>query len=290
MRSFVVAIAALQLMACAGSTIAMRSTPPQPPQPPPAQAPAPASPRPPAIGAVRPWIGVALGIGTRGVRIKSAIDRTPAARAGLQPDDEILAIDGIATRAPADVIATVGDKGVGTRVTLHVLRAGAELDVPLALEARPDALEILHRKLVDKPAPAFALTDAIGPHAASLAELAGDVVLVEFGATWCGFCMSTMPQLEAWQTKYRDAGLRVVWISSEPLETIRALDPHAALHLTRARDADDKIATTYYVQALPTLVVIDRDGIVRAAEMGAGDTVDQLEPIVTKLLAQKRTR
>ena len=243
-----------------------------------------------AIGAVRPWIGVALGVGSRGVRIKQAIDNTPGARAGLSPEDEILAIDGAPTHEPRDVITRVADKGVGARVTLRVLRAGVELDVTLALEARPDAIEILHRKLVDKPAPAFALADAVGPHPASLADLAGDVVVLEFGATWCRFCMSTVPLLDAWQTRFHDAGLRVVWISAEPFEAIQKLDATDKLSFTRARDPDEKLAAQYFVQALPTLVVIDRDGIVRAAEMGAGETVDQIELVVTKLLAQKRAR
>ena len=280
-------LVAIAAAGCAGSSIAVRSQPVAEPTPvaTPAVIALPAV--APAISAVHPWIGVSLAAGTRGVRIKQAIDHTPGARAGLQPDDEILAIDGVAMHEPHDVMATVGAKGVGTRVTLHVLRAGRELDVPLALEARPDDVEILHRKLLDKPAPGFALAEAIGPHAASTAQLAGDVVVVEFGATWCGFCMSTVPRLEEWQTKYRDAGLRVVWISSEPLDTIRALDPSGALHFTRARDADDKLALQYFVQALPTLIVIDRDGVVRAAEMGAGDTVDAIEAVALEALAHK---
>ena len=253
---------------------------------PPPDAPPPDAPPPGAIGAVRPWIGVSLADGTRGVRIKAAIDQTPGARAGLQPDDEILAIDGAAVRQPRDVIDRVGAKGVGTRVTLHILRNARELDVQLALEARPDAVEILHRKILDKPAPWFTLTDAIGPHPASLQDLAGNVVVVEFGATWCRFCMSTIPRLEAWQAKYRAQGLRVLWISSEPFETIHTLDPGDRLTFTRARDEDDKVAAQYFVQALPTLVVIDRAGIVRAAEMGAGDTVDAIEATFVKQLAQ----
>lgn len=287
MRTWLVAVA-VGASACAGSSIGLRpaADPVVVPPAPVAPAPAPSG----AIGAVRPWIGVALAVGARGVRIEQAIDNTPGARAGLRPDDEILAIDGVATHEPRDVITRVADKGVGARVTLHVLRGGAELDVALALEARPDAVEILHRKLVDKPAPAFALADAIGPHPASLADLAGSVVVLEFGATWCRFCMSTVPRLDAWQTKDRDAGLRVVWISAEPFETIQQLDAADKLAFTRARDPDGKLAAQYFVQALPTLVVIDRDGVVRAAEMGAGETVDAIELVVTKLLAQKRAR
>jgi peroxiredoxin len=277
------ALALLVLAAgCAGSELHTRRQPAAPPVPAPVAVPAP----PPQIGAVRPWIGVALAPGTRGVRIRQAIDRTPGARAGLLPDDEILAIDGAPVHEPREVIAAVTAKGVGTRVTLRIARGATEQDVQLALEPRPDAVEILHRKLVDKPAPTFTLTDAIGPHPASLPDLAGHVVVLEFGATWCRFCMSTIDRLDAWQTQYRDAGLRVVWISSEPFETIRRLDPNDKLVFTRARDPDDKLAQTYFVPALPTLVVIDRDGTVRAAEMGAGETVDQIEDVFKKLLAQ----
>jgi thiol-disulfide isomerase/thioredoxin len=276
----------LAVAACAGAELHARTDSPQSP-PPSSPAPAiesPPSPPPPQIGAVRPWIGVSLATGTRGVRIRLAIDDTPGARAGLLPDDEILAIDGAPMHAPRDVTAAVAAKGVGTRVTLHILRAGAERDVALALEPRPDAVEIIHRKLLDKPAPTFTLTDAIGPHPASLPALAGKVVVVEFGATWCAFCQSTIASLDAWQTTYPN-DVRVVWISSEPFDTIRRLDPTDHLAFTRARDPDDKLAQTYFVPALPTLVVIDRAGIVRAAELGAGDTVDQIGAVIAKLVA-----
>jgi thiol-disulfide isomerase/thioredoxin len=242
-------------------------------------------PAPAPIPGGPPWIGVSLTPGSHGgVGIHEAIDGTPGARAGLRPDDEILAIDGTPVHAPRELIDAVAAKGIGSRVRLHLRRADAELDVALALEPRPDALDLLHRKLVDKPAPAVSLRDSIGSYGATAAELADHVVLLEFGATWCAFCRSTLGRLDALQQRLGPAGLRIVWISSEPFSTIQKLDPGDHLAFSRARDPDDKLAGAFAVQGLPTLVVIDRHGVVRAAEIGAGDTIDGIEATAEHLL------
>jgi thiol-disulfide isomerase/thioredoxin len=239
------------------------------------------------LGQARPWIGIEIEQGGRGVRIKAVRDKTPAASAGLQAGDEVLTIDGKDVKAPGELIASVQEKGVGTKVALHVLRGQGEVDVQLALAARPDEAQMLRDLLVDKPAPAFALEKVVGPHPSALADLKGQVVVVEFWATWCGPCRTTMPVLSAWQKKYGARGLRIVGISSE---TRSAIDEFLAarkdkLPYTIARDPDGKISTAYGVPAIPTLVVVDRTGVVRFAEVGAGGNLDVAEATFLPLLA-----
>jgi thiol-disulfide isomerase/thioredoxin len=236
--------------------------------------------------AAKPWIGIAIEDGAKGVRIKSVMTKTPAEAAGLKPGDEVLSIDGTAVKKPGELIAKVQDKGVGTTVTLHVLRDGKELDIKLALAARPDEQQMLRDNLIGKPAPAFAFSggDKVGPHAASLADLKGNVIVVEFWATWCGPCRSTMPTLTDWQKKYGAKGLRVVGISSEGMDKVKPFAEKEKLGYTVAADPDSKVGLAYGIPAIPTIIVIDQQGVVRFAEVGAGDNLAAAEKLFVSLL------
>ncbi len=239
------------------------------------------------IGQARPWMGIEIEQGTRGVRIKNVREKTPAQAAGLLAGDEVLTLDGRAVKTPGELIACVQEKGVGVQVALRVLRGKAELDVKLALAARPDEAQLLREHLIGKPAPAFVAEKLAGPHAAALGDLKGQVVVVEFWATWCGPCRSTLPTLSAWQKKYGDQGLRVVGISAEAKD---ALDEFLAkqkgkIGYTVGRDDGGKVSGAYGVPAIPTLIVIDRAGTVRFAEVGAGDNLALAEATFVPLLA-----
>ena len=232
----------------------------------------------------RPWIGILLAPGAEGVKISSVLDGTPGQRAGLIANDEVLAIDGTAIKAPRELIDTVAHKGVGTKIAVEVVRAGKHLTFTMALEPRPEALALVRKQLLDKPAPAFALAEAVGSTPASLDKLTGHVVVLEFWATWCGFCRDSRPSLSKWQKTYGDRGVRVLGISSDALDDLKHVATGEKLPFTIARDPDDATAKTYFVPGLPTFVVIDKAGVVRYVGVGAGDGIAGVEPAVKALL------
>jgi len=134
-----------------------------------------------------------------------------------------------------------------------------------------------------KPAPDFAAQQISGTYPARLKELTGKVVILDFWGTWCGPCAMTMPQLDAWQSKYGARGLRIIGVSNEDESELKAYVAQHKIAYTIARDGDDTIAHAYQRQGFPMLVIIDRRGTVRHVQLGI-DRFGALESEISELL------
>ena len=244
--------------------------------------------QPPDLHGVQPtkrdvpssWVGVMLH--PPRASVAQVMPGSPAERAGIKAEDEIVSLDGKPVADGMDFINRIRQSQVGSSVTIVVSRGGNNVSIAVTLEQRPDP-QTVARSLVGKPAPDFALPVITGPNTATLADFAGHVVIVDFWATWCGPCKLTLPHLNEWEKKYDARGLRVVGISSEEPNAIARYATDNRLGYTLARDEDDKIARSYLLGGLPMLVVIDKTGIVRHIEIGVGN-FDALEAIVVDLL------
>jgi len=143
--------------------------------------------------------------------------------------------------------------------------------LPLAaamLAATPAAAKELK---VGQPAPPIELTLADGTKT-TIAEHRGEVILVNFWATWCVPCRVELPLLDAYYRKISKHGARVFAVTTEgsvPIYKMKAL--FAALAITPAKGIK---GIDRSVPAVPTNYIIDRQGIVRYAKAGAMDLDD----------------
>ena len=128
--------------------------------------------------------------------------------------------------------------------------------------------------LANAVAPDFTLRGADGRNV-RLDELRGQVVLVNFWATWCGPCREEMPRLDTLYQKYRKSGFVLLGVNVDD-------DPHTAL-ATAAKlgvsfpvlfDTDKKVSKLYDLGTMPSTVVIDRDGKLRFTHRGYRDGVE----------------
>ena len=133
------------------------------------------------------------------------------------------------------------------------------------------------------PAPAFSLASRAGQDV-SLAQYKGQVVMLNFWASWCGPCRQEMPLLESIYRKYGKMGFTMIGVNVEP-------DSNAANEWLKATpvsfpilyDRDSKVSKLYDVAGMPSTVIIDRTGKLRVLHRGykPGDENEYLDSIRT---------
>jgi len=117
-------------------------------------------------------------------------------------------------------------------------------------------------------APDFTLRRLDGPNL-RLAELRGQVVMVNFWATWCGPCREEMPRLDALYQKYHASGFTLlgVNIDDDPRNAAGAASK-LKVSFPVLLDTDKAVSRLYDLGTMPSTVLIDRDGRVRYVHRG----------------------
>jgi len=119
-----------------------------------------------------------------------------------------------------------------------------------------------------KPAPDFTLKSLAGNNL-KLSEMTGNVVLINFWASWCGPCREEMPLLNALHNKYEPLGFSVLGINvEENVDAARGFMKDFPVDFPVLLDNANQVSKQYKVIAMPTTVVVDRDGNVRFLHQG----------------------
>ena len=157
-----------------------------------------------------------------------------------------------------------------------------------------------HYRMLGETAPELQGVDRWFPsETKNLGDLRGKVVLLDFWATWCGPCIAAFPALIELNRKFEKEGLVILGITryygtadganvsdAAEIEFLQQFKKTNNLLYDFVVGKDLSNQITYDAMNLPTIVIIDRKGVIRYAETGAGKE-PEIQKLIEKLLAEK---
>src|SRR5687767_1489581 len=91
-------------------------------------------------------------------------------------------------------------------------------------------------------------------------ETAGKPMIVEFWATWCGPCRTSIPHLNEIYKKHKDKGLVVIGLTDESNQVIRNFTKQVPIEYFAATDRNGKLNKHFGVQGIPHALLVDKTG------------------------------
>lgn len=135
-----------------------------------------------------------------------------------------------------------------------------------------------------KPAPAFKLKTFDGK-AVSLADYRGQVVLLDFWATFCVPCVQALPELQALHAKHTGRGFAVVGVTVDERAPLVKKATSRAKVTYPILQATPEVWNAYKVNALPAMILVGRDGKIIKRYGGEADKTAMLAEIERALAA-----
>lgn len=128
-------------------------------------------------------------------------------------------------------------------------------------------------------APDFSLQNLDG-EMVTLSDLRGQVVLINFWATWCGPCVEEMPTIDA---RYRQGDFEVLAVDfDEPADVVAEFVRELGISFPILLDPGGEIQRLYQVRGYPTTFFVDETGIIKVMHLGPMDSA-QLDAYLSEL-------
>jgi peroxiredoxin len=188
--------------------------------------------------------------------------------------------------------AEAGLKQLAGQLTLPPVRTMVDRKLEEHQQDRSSVISEAEKtaKLMNKPAPDWKTADLDGRERA-LTDYRGKVVVLDFWHRGCGWCIRAMPQLKQLADEFEGKAVAILGINSDEDESdARFVIDALKLNYATLKNShgDDRISAQYKVQAWPTLIVIDRQGVVRRVDVGYTLTLrHDLGDRIRELLAEK---
>lgn len=127
---------------------------------------------------------------------------------------------------------------------------------------------VTHAVSLNQIAPDFTLASSSKQNI-RLAELRGQVVMINFWATWCNPCRVEIPQLQKIYTKYKNVGFTVLGVNIDKNKIqAKKMARKLGASFPILFDNNQQVSKLYSIKAMPLTVLIDRDGKIRSIFQG----------------------
>jgi cytochrome c biogenesis protein CcmG/thiol:disulfide interchange protein DsbE len=142
-------------------------------------------------------------------------------------------------------------------------------------------------EIAGKPAPELELPRLSGNGVGSLDDYRGQVVVLNFWASWCEPCREESPLLQRWHERLEKRGATVLGVDAlDEIGHARAFIDEYGLTYPMLRDGDGSSREPFGILGFPETFVIDRDGRIAAIQRGPV-TDDFMRERVTPLLRER---
>ncbi len=137
--------------------------------------------------------------------------------------------------------------------------------------------------MLNKEAPYLSFHTVDDDQHQTLEDYRGNVIVLNFWATWCAPCIKEMPELERLQNDFRDKGLVVIALSDESREKLLKFSSNQKYDFTTVYNRQIEWIEISMGTARPLNLIIDRDGIIKGYFTGARE-YDFFEKQIRELL------
>lgn len=135
------------------------------------------------------------------------------------------------------------------------------------------------------PAPDFRFEDAAG-QTFSLSDFRGKSVMLNFWATWCGYCILEMPYIQQVYDDWQGGEVVILTIDiGERADKVNDLLNELGFSLPVLLDIEAAAMAQYRVTNLPRTFFIDKEGLIWGIKFGAFQSLEELEDILNRLIA-----
>ncbi|NOT10804.1 MAG: TlpA family protein disulfide reductase [Methylococcaceae bacterium] len=141
-----------------------------------------------------------------------------------------------------------------------------------------------------RPAPHCALTTFTDKQSLDLKQFKGQVVYVDFWASWCGPCIKSFPFMNSLDHDLKEQGLQVIGVNlDENVDEAKLFLEQTPASFTIATDTEERCAKSFGVKAMPSSYLIDRNGVIRHLHLGfRPGEAQEFRALVEKLLAESK--
>lgn len=203
-----------------------------------------------------------------------------ALAAGISAGDKIISINQKPITTIGVIQQILNSKKTGESVTLGLIRDGKEQKASIKLTERPDDISNWTGSAIGSKVVEF------GKNFYANGEKRQEkpkAILLDFWATWCIPCRQTLPILDRLYGKLAKEGLEVVGVSKESLGELQAFNQKHPAPFPLYRDADFKFSNHYRISAVPTLMLLDRNGYIQKVWSGVPNEA-QLEKAIRETI------